>query len=151
VRDANDSALQALAGGEVGSREIALDPGQATTLGRTAAGTIAVLLPGMSAACLWAYELVAGAAVRTMAGLDPALPFPALPMTTTRKIASRIGTTEIWPVRRAGETTVEPIMDLARDSLIAATSADGFVVIPEASEGVPAGAAVTVYLIQSGP
>jgi molybdopterin molybdotransferase len=63
-----------------------------------------------------------------------------------RKIVSAIGMTEIFPVRRLSEDRVEPIASAAAAGIAAAARADGFVIIPEGSEGVPAGAVMAVHL-----
>jgi molybdopterin biosynthesis enzyme len=62
-----------------------------------------------------------------------------------RKIVSEVGTIEVCPVRRTGGE-VEPMPAFAEAGLAAAAHASGFVLVPEASEGYPQGAAVTVYL-----
>jgi molybdopterin molybdotransferase len=145
-REGDDEASRALAdSGELSIREVALYPGQAMAIGRTAGQVVVFLLPGEAAACLWAYEMIVGRAIRTLAGGEVALPFRSQPMTTARKIVSRIGATEICPVRRVDDATVEPLAELPRESLIAAAASDGFVIVPEASEGFAAGASVTVY------
>ena len=53
---------------------------------------------------------------------------------------------EVWPVRRTASGEAEPVTSFAEAGLAAAAHADGFVLVPEASEGYPQGAAVTVYL-----
>ena len=97
-------------------------------------------------ACLWAYELLTGRAVRGLGGLDPSLPFPSRMMTTGRKIVSEVGMTEVCPVRRVDEHTIEPLASFAEAGLGAAIEADGFVILPEGSEGCAQGALVLVYL-----
>jgi molybdopterin molybdotransferase len=67
-------------------------------------------------------------------------------LTLTRKIVSTIGTTEIWPVRLTDMNQAEPVISAPQDSLLALVSADGFIIVPEASEGIPAGATAKVYL-----
>lgn len=136
--------------GEVAVGEIALDPGSGAALGRIAPRTLVGLLPGRPAACLWAYELVMGRAVRRLGGRDPALPYATRTLTLARKIVSAIGVTEIWPVRLAEAEQVEPVTAAPRDSLLALTGADGFIVVPEASEGLAAGATAQVYVHGSG-
>ena len=145
-RGADDDAAPALAeAGSLAMHGLALHPGETAGLGRTAAGAPVFLLPGAPGACLWAYELLAGRAVRRRAGRDPALPFHRREMTTARKIVSAIGMTEIVPVRRLSEDRVERIASAAA-GIAAAVRPDGFVVMSEGSEGVPAGALVAVYL-----
>jgi molybdopterin molybdotransferase len=131
--------------GELAVHGIALRPGESAGAGR-AAGSPVFLLPGAPAACLWAYEFLAGRAIRRLAGLGAELPFPSRALRTTRKIVSEIGMVEVWPVRCRGEGEAEPLAPFGECGLVAAAQADGFVVVPEASEGYPEGAMVTVYL-----
>ena len=139
------SAAALAAAGSLDIRGVALVPGETTGFGRTAAGTPAVLLPGPPAACLWGYELFAGRAIRQLGGREPGLPYHARRMMTARKIVSTIGTTEICPVRLCPAGEAEPIASFAEIGLMAAASADGFVIVPAASEGYPPGASVTAY------
>lgn len=140
----DDVAPLALAdAGMLALHGVALRPGDSAALG-TAGGVPAVLLPGEPMACLTAYELLAGRAVRRLAGRDPALPHPAVPAVAVRKLVSEIGCTELYRVRRTVDGLVEPVASPHRPGLAGAVLADGFVLIPAESEGVPAGAAVTL-------
>jgi molybdopterin molybdotransferase len=142
------AAAALAAAGSLDIDGVALVPGETTGFGRTAAGTVVVLLPGLPAACLWGYELFAGRAIRRLGGREPVLPYRACPMTAARKIVSTIGTTEICPVRLSPAGEVEPIASFAEIGLMAAAVADGFVIVPAASEGYPPGASVTAYLFR---
>jgi molybdopterin molybdotransferase len=142
--DASAAALSAA--GEVAIHGVALRPGETTGLGRTATGVPVVLLPGSPPACLWSYEFFAGRVIRRLGGRDPRLPYVSLVMTTARKIISAIGMTEICPVRRQSDSTVEPAVSFSEIGLMAAVGADGFVIVPETSEGYPLGASVNVHL-----
>jgi molybdopterin molybdotransferase len=142
----DESAAALAAAGEAAIHGVALKPGETARLGLTAAGVPVVLLPGSPAACLCCYELLAGRAIRRLGGHDASLPYRSRMMMTARKIVSGIGMTEIVPVRYQGENSVEPIASFSEIGLMAAASADGFVIVPETSEGYPPGASVTVYL-----
>jgi molybdopterin molybdotransferase len=145
----DDHSAAALAeAGELAIRGVALRPGETAGLGRTASGVPVVLLPGMPAACLWSYELFAGRAIRRLGGRGPALPYRSREMVAARKIVSAIGMTEICPVRYAAGDGVEPVPSFAETGLMAAVGGDGFVIVPEGSEGHPQGARVTVYLYE---
>jgi molybdopterin molybdotransferase len=139
------SAAALAAAGELALHGVALRPGETAGFGRTAAGLPALLLPGAPADCLWAYELFAGRAVRRLAGREPALPYRRGRAALARKLVSVIGITEICPVRRLADREVEPLSSFAEIGLAAVAGTDGFVVVPEASEGWPRGAAVEVY------
>src|SRR5215813_7523075 len=140
------SAAALAAAGELAIHGIALRPGETAGLGRTATGVPVILLPGSPAACLGCYELLAGRAIRRLGGRDPSLPYRSLMMTTARKIVSAIGMTEIVPVSCRPGDSIEPVGPFSEIGLMAAASADGFVIVPEASEGYPAGAPVNVHL-----
>ena len=145
----NDHAAAALAAiGDLAIHGVALRPGETCGLGRTADGVPVVLLPGWPAGCLFAYEFLAGRAIRRLGGRAAALPYCARPMIAARKIVSAIGLTEICPVRRCAEDAVEPLPSFAEIGLMAAVAGDGFVIVPEASEGYPQGAQLTVYLYE---
>jgi molybdopterin molybdotransferase len=145
---AGDAAAAALAeAGEIAVHGVALRPGETSGAGRTMSGVPVLLLPGTPAACLWAYELIAGRAIRRLAGGNPELPFAVREMGLRRKIVSEIGMTDICPVRCLdGGDTVEPLGSFAERGLVAAVEADGFVIVPEASEGYAQGARLMVHL-----
>jgi molybdopterin molybdotransferase len=132
--------------GEIVFHGVALFPGETAGLGRRAAdGVPVMLLPGTPSACLWSYELLAGRAIRRLARGNPALPYCSRPVQVARKIVSAIGTTEICPVQRGPDGTIEPLPGFAEIGLRAATAAAGFVIIPEAREGHAPGEIVTAY------
>jgi molybdopterin molybdotransferase len=142
------SAAALAAAGELAIHGMALRPGETAGLGRTVSGVPVVLLPGAPAACLWSYELFAGRAIRRLGGRGPEFPYRSREMITARKIVSAIGMTEICPVRSGPDDTVEPVPPFSETGLMAAVGADGFVIVPEGSEGHPQGARVTVYLYE---
>jgi molybdopterin molybdotransferase len=139
------SAAALAAGGSLEIHGVALNPGESAGFGHTADGIPAVLLPGTPAACLWSYELLAGRAVRRLAGRDPRLPYGSRLVTTARKIVSAIGMIEIFPVRLVAEGAIEPLASFAEAGLMPAAEGDGFVVVPAASEGYPAGSQLRAY------
>jgi len=92
--------------------------------------------------------MIAGRAIRRLAGLSPELPFERRATALGQKIVSAIGLTEICPVRFGkSENTAEPLPFFAEIGLMAA-GGGGFVIVAETSEGYPRAAAVTVYLYQ---
>jgi molybdopterin molybdotransferase len=146
-RGADDHSAAALAdAGELAIYGVALLPGETTGLGRTVSGVPVVLLPGAPASCLWAYELFAGRAIRRLGGRNTELHSRAREMITARKIVSSLGMTEICPVRFGTGDTIEPLPSFAETGLMAAVGADGFVIVPQGSEGYPQGARMNVYL-----
>jgi molybdopterin molybdotransferase len=143
---AGDVSAAALAqAGELAIHGVALRPGETAGVGRVADSTV-FLLPGTPAACLWAYELLAGRAIRRLAGRSAELPFATREMRLSRKMVSEIGMTEVCPVRCTKGSQAEPLAPFAEAGLVATAEGDGFVIVPEASEGYPQGASVTVHL-----
>ena len=143
----DDHSAAAIAGaGELTIHGVALRPGETAGLGRSSSGRPIVLLPGPPAACLWSYELFAGRAIRRLGGIGAELPYRSREMITARKIVSALGMTEIWPLRFGAGDAVEPLPSFAEIGLMAAVAADGFVIVPQGSEGYAQGARVNVYV-----
>jgi len=143
---AGDVSAAALAKtGDLAIHGVTLRPGETAGAGR-AAGVPVFLLPGTPVACLWSYELLAGQAVRRLAGHSGELPFAVRQARLARKIVSEVGTADICPVRCIQDGEAEPLAPFAEAGLVAAAHGDGFVIVPEASEGHPQGAQVTVHL-----
>jgi molybdopterin molybdotransferase len=131
---------------------IALRPGASSGIGWIG-GMPLFLLPGLPVACLWAYEMLVGRAVRRLSGRSPELPYSQREFVTARKIVSNIGFLEVWPVRCIlGTDCVEPVLAADPDSagglFSTVVEADGFVLISEASEGIPPGTRTRVYLYE---
>ena len=145
--DPDDAVATTPSKDDVLFRGVALMPGEMTAFGRIGPYLV-FFLPAAPADCLWAYEFLAGRAVRRLAGRDPGLPYQTRVMTAARKIVSSIGTTEVRPVRFRSQNSVEPVISFAEAGLGAALRADGFVVVPDSSEGFAEGAALTVYILR---
>lgn len=141
----NDHSADALAAaGEAVFRGVAINPGETTTIGRVGTAPV-IVLPGPPLGALFGYDLIAGRAVRRLAGRDPALPYGTRRAALARKIASGLGRLECCRVRLAGDRA-EPLAVADNRTLSTAVHADGFVLVPEHSEGFAAGAEVTVYM-----
>jgi molybdopterin molybdotransferase len=145
----SDGGIDAVVSGaaETAIRGVAIEPGRETCLARLDDAIVA-LLPDLPAACFWSYELVAGRALRCRSGRDPGLPFVSRRLRATRKIASPLGLTEVVPVRLdpAEPGAVVPLPNGPSPRLRDAAAADGFVLVPAASEGSPAGSELPVWL-----
>lgn len=140
--DPSSGALEKV--GDLVYRGVAINPGETTTLGRVR-GTPVIILPGPPLAALFAYDLVAGRAVRRLAGRDPGLPYGMRRAVLARKIASGLGRLDSCRVRISGDDA-EPLAVADNRTLTTAVRADGFVLVPEQSEGVAAGTEVMVYM-----
>ena len=139
-------ALQ-LAGGNLALHGLALCPGDASGLGTLpgdGTGLVpVVLLPGDPPACLAAYDMLAARLVRRLPGSATVLPYAVAEFELERKIVSVISVVEVVPVRLTAGRAV-PIG--AGGGLPRAACADGFVIVPETSEGYPEAARVGVHL-----
>lgn len=142
---ADDVAPLALAeAGALHVHGVALRPGDSTGLGLV--GTVpVVLLPGEPGACAAVYDVLAGRAVRRLAGRPADRAGALVRVPAARKLVSEIGFAEVYRVRIVGGAA-EPVASAAVPGLAAVARADGFVLIPAESEGVPAGAEVAVAM-----
>jgi molybdopterin molybdotransferase len=146
---ADDASAATLASvGELAIHGVAVRQCETAGVGIVPPATPVFLLPGAPAACLWAYELFAGAAVRRAGGSPIELPFRTRRMALDRKLASAIGMVDICPVVCRAEGRIEPIAPFAEAGLAAALHADGIVIVPEGSEGYARDSEVLVYLLK---
>jgi molybdopterin molybdotransferase len=132
------------AGGTLDMHGIALRPGDSAGLGLIG-GVPVLLLPGAPLACLAAYDVLAARAVRCLAGFSLSLAYPVVDATLDRKIVSAIGFTDLVRVRMA-RGCAAPLGSADQGGLASAVRADGFVIVPETSEGYPPGSSVRVHL-----
>jgi len=130
--------------GELWVHGIAMRPSSPTGFGRLGRRLV-FLLPGNPVSCLCAYDFFAGRAVRALGGRDKSWPYRPVVATLDRKISSQVGRLDYARVR-LNDGRVEPLAIGGASVLSSTTRADGFVVVPEDSEGYAAGADVTVWL-----
>ena len=130
--------------GELAIHGIAMRPSSPTGMGRLGQ-RIVFLVPGNPVSALCAYDFFAGAAIRALGGRPRQWPYRVARGTLTRKISSPIGRLDYARVRLDGGR-VEPLSVSGASVLSSTTRADGFVVVPDDSEGHPAGAEVDVWL-----
>jgi molybdopterin molybdotransferase len=130
--------------GELAVHGIAMRPSSPTGIGRLGERLV-FLLPGNPVSSLCAYDFFAGRAVRALGGGSKEWPYRSVRSTLARKISSPVGRLDYARVTIASGR-VEPLSVGGASLLSSATRADGFVVVPDDSEGYPAGAEVTVWL-----
>ncbi|MCY2993273.1 MAG: molybdopterin-binding protein [Planctomycetota bacterium] len=130
--------------GELAIHGIAMRPSSPAGMGRLG-HRIVFLLPGNPVSCLCAYDFFAGRAIRAMGGLDSRWPYQQVNRPLTRKLVSTVGRVDYARVKLADDG-VEPLAISGASMLTSTTRADGFVVVPEDSEGYPAGTQVVVWL-----
>ena len=123
---------------------VAMRPSSPAGIGHIGEARV-LLLPGNPVSCLVAYDFFAGPVIRRLGGLPTAFPYPVATLPLAARLVSQIGRTDYARVRvRRGQ--VEPVAIGGASALSSVTGADGFVVIPEGSEGSPEGAEVEVHL-----
>jgi molybdopterin molybdotransferase len=134
----HDASVRTLAAvGRVDIHGMGVRPGESAALG--AAGRVPVLmLPGRLDAALAIWLVVGERMLDRLTGL--AAREPGLPVTLARKVVSTVGLAEVVPVGRC-EGGVEPLAS-GYFALQALTRAAGWILVPPASEGFPAGATV---------
>jgi molybdopterin molybdotransferase len=130
--------------GELAIHGIAMRPSSPTGLGRIGERLV-FLLPGNPVSCLCAYDFFAGRAIRALGGRSMAWPYRQIRGRLTRKISSPIGRLDYARVRVA-EGAVEPLAVGGASVLSSTTRADGFVIVPDDSEGFALGTDVEVWL-----
>lgn len=130
--------------GELPVHGIAMRPSSPTGLGRMG-DRLVFLLPGNPVSALCAYDFFAGRAIRALGGRSKAWPYRAVRGNLARKLSSPIGRLDYARVRKS-DRWVEPISVSGASILTSTTRADGFVIVPDDSEGYPAGAEVDVWL-----
>lgn len=132
--------------GELAIHGVAMRPSSPAGAGRIG-DTLVFLLPGNPVSCLCAYEFFAGRAIRIFGGRQPNWPHRTREGIVSRKIVSAIGRVDYCRVRFV-ENQVEPLALSGASILSSTTRADGFVIVPAASEGHGPGSTVTVYLYE---
>ena len=130
--------------GELAIHGVAMRPSSPAGMGRLGSRLV-FLLPGNPVSCLCAYDFFAGRAIRALGGRSKAWPYRICRWPLRRKLVSTIGRLDYARVQVINGQ-VEPLAISGASVLSSTTRADGFVLVPESSEGFPAGADVEVYL-----
>ncbi len=130
--------------GELPVHGVAIRPASPAGVGFVA-GKSVFLLPGNPVACLCAYDLFAGLAVRRLGGRPDTLPYRVVEHPVGTNIAAVEGRLDYVRVR-LGPNGVEPVPGRGASILSSTVTADGFVLIPPESGGLTAGERVGVHL-----
>ena len=129
--------------GHLAIHGIAMRPSSPTGLGHVGEALV-FLLPGNPVSCLCAYDFFAGRAIRQLGGRTTDWTYQRSTESATRKITSAVGRTDYCRVRRE-EDGIAPLAISGASILSSTTRADGFVIIPAESEGIPPTGSVTVF------
>ncbi len=130
--------------GQLAIHGVAMRPSSPAGMGRLE-HRLVFLLPGNPVSCLAAYDFFAGPAIRRLGGLAWPWPYPVKTAPLARKIVSVVGRVDYARVRFE-EDRVVPIAISGASMLSSTTRADGFVIVPEDSEGHPEQASVDVHM-----
>lgn len=129
--------------GELAVHGVAMRPSSPVGFGRIG-DRLVFLLPGNPVSCLCAYDFFAGRAIRRLGARSADWPYMQSQQTLSRKIVSAVGRVDYCRVRQV-DNGIEPIA-LSGAAILSSTSrADGFVIVPAASEGYAPGQSVNVY------
>jgi molybdopterin molybdotransferase len=132
--------------GELAIHGVAMRPSSPAGMGRLG-HRLVFLLPGNPVSCLCAYDFFAGRAIRQLTGRRPEWPYRSIRLPLARKLVSTVGRLDYARVQVV-DGQVEPLAISGASVLSSTTRASGFVVIPEDSEGFPAGREVELYLYE---
>jgi molybdopterin molybdotransferase len=130
--------------GELAIHGIAMRPSSPTGMGRIGRRLV-FLLPGNPVSCLCAYDFFAGRAIRGLGGRALAWPYRSRRAVLRHKITSQIGRLDYARVRMV-DGEIEPLAVSGASILSSTTRGDGFVIVPDDSEGFPPGSDVEVWL-----
>ena len=130
--------------GELAIHGVAMRPSSPVGMG-TLDGRLVILLPGNPVSCLCAYDFFAGRAIRALGGRTKDWPYLKTRRPLARKLVSTVGRVDYARVKLI-DGAVEPLAISGASILSSTTRADGFVIVPEDSEGFPAGAEVELFL-----
>lgn len=131
--------------GDLAIHGVAMRPAAPTGMG-TIGETPVFLLPGNPVSCLSAYDFFAGRLIHSFARRSwPYDPYRHVQGVLSRKISSVLGRVDYVRVRMDGEC-VAPLMSRGASILSSVTEADGYVLVPQDSEGYVDGQTVRVYL-----
>ena len=130
--------------GDLAVHGIAMRPSSPTGLGRIG-DRLVFLLPGNPVSCLCAYDFFAGRAIRALGGRTREWPYRSIRARLARKISSPVGRLDYARVQMVNGS-VEPLAVGGASVLSSTTRADGFVIVPDDSEGYAPGSEVDVWL-----
>ena len=133
--------------GELLAHGISMRPASPTGLGKLAEQLV-FLLPGNPVSCLSAYDFFVARAIRILAGRHLQWPYRKATLPLATNVASQAGRVDYVRIR-IREKRATLIATSGAAILSSTTKADGFLVVPEASEGYAEGELVEVWLYDS--
>jgi molybdopterin molybdotransferase len=144
ARDETASAVSALGEPGIWCHGLALRPGKPTLLA-DCGGVPVIGLPGNPRSALVVFRLVGMPLVRLVGGCTGPPPEPSVRARLARDLPSSAGRLDIVQVSLDDDRVAAPLFGSSALLSILA-HADGYLVVPEAATGLPAGAEVVVTL-----
>jgi molybdopterin molybdotransferase len=146
ARDETAAAIASLGEPGIWCHGLAFRPGKPTLLA-DCGGVPVIGLPGNPRSALVVFRLIGMPIVRLVGGCTEPPPEPTVRARLTRDLPSAAGRLDVVQVRLAGRSSAEAEPLFGSSSLLSIlTAADGYVVVPEAATGLPAGSEVEVML-----
>jgi molybdopterin molybdotransferase len=143
ARDETAAAIASLGEPGIWCHGLAFRPGKPTLLADVG-GVPIIGLPGNPRSALVVFRLIGIPIVRMVGGCTHPPPEPTMRARLARDLPSAAGRLDVVQVRLSGDEA-EPLFG-SSSLLSILTAADGYVVVPEAATGLPAGAEVEVKL-----
>lgn len=134
--------------GDVLVHGVAMRPGEPTGFG-VVENKLVFMLPGYPVAAIFAYETFVRPALEKMQGFETSRRYIKITGCLKRKIASELGRRDYVRVKldlTGKEPMVEPIRTSGSGIISSLVRADGFVIVPENTEGLEQGEKVEVNL-----
>ncbi len=136
--------------GEIVFHGVAMRPGEPTGYGRIGSAHV-FMLPGFPVATIVAFETFVRPLLQKLSGTSPKSPYPKIKAVLKRKIASELGRRDFVRVKvfKSEEGYIaEPLRTSGSGIISSLTRAQGFVIVPENTEGVEQGEEVEVNLFR---
>lgn len=136
--------------GEILVHGVAMRPGEPTGFGTINRKPV-FMLPGYPVAAVFAFETFVRPVLQKMQGMEIHSPYQQVQAKLKRKIASELGRRDFVRVkleRKGKEYLAEPIRTTGSGIISSLTRAEGFVIVPENTEGIEKGEKVTVNLFK---
>jgi molybdopterin molybdotransferase len=146
ARDQTADAVESLGAPGVYCHGLAIKPGKPTLLA-DCDGVPVIGLPGNPLSALVVFRMVGLPVLRRVAGITVTPPEPTTTAALSREVASAAGRLDVVQVQLSDgpDRIATPLFGFSA-LLSLLTSADGYVVIPEAATGLDAGSTVTVTM-----
>jgi molybdopterin molybdotransferase len=146
ARDQTADAVESLGAPGVYCHGLAIKPGKPTLLA-DCDGVPVIGLPGNPLSALVVFRMVGLPVLRCVAGITVTPPEPTTTAALSREVASAAGRLDVVQVQLSDgpDRIATPLFGFSA-LLSLLTSADGYVVIPEAATGLDAGSTVTVTM-----